>query len=152
MAAIPFWVNRAKSNEANWEEYKENPAGLLTDEQISDFCKLFNAMLNDKAEQAQHFAEKTFTRMCKIYNEVYALLKPVDFRVGGITFTEKGGTKNRNERMTTIRKILVKEGFTAGIYYLYGNMEHPQENIDDWTKNWMSCGCITKTIIMQLLR
>ena len=82
--------------------------------------------------------------MCKIYNEVYALLKPVDFRVGGITFTEKGGTKNRNERMTTIRKILVKEGFTAGIYYLYGNMEHPQENIDDWTKNWMSCGCITK--------
>ena len=23
-------------------------------------------------------------------------------------------------------------------------MEYPQENIDDWTREWMSCGCITK--------
>lgn len=145
MAAIPFWVNRAKSNEANWEEYKENPTGLLADD-ISDFDELFNAMLNSDAKQAKCFAEKTFTRMCKIYNEVYALLEPVDFRVGGITFTEKGGLKDRNERMTTIRDILVKEGFTAGIYYLYvdGDMEYSQENVDDWTREWMSCGCITE--------
>lgn len=146
MAAIPFWVNRAKSNEANWEEYKENPTGLLADDDISDFDELFNAMLNSDAKQAKCFAEKTFTRMCKIYNEVYALLEPVDFRVGGITFTEKGGLKDRNERMTTIRDILVKEGFTAGIYYLYvdGDMEYSQENVDDWTREWMSCGCITE--------
>lgn len=82
--------------------------------------------------------------MYKIYNEVYALLEPVDFRVGEITFIEKGGIKNRNERMTTIRDILVKEDFTAGIYYLYGNIEYPQNNIDDLTKDWMSCGCITE--------
>lgn len=144
MAAIPFWVNRAKSNEANWEEYKENPTGLLADDDISDFDELFNAMLNSDAKQAKCFAEKTFTRMCKIYNEVYALLEPVDFRVGGITFTEKGGLKDRNERMTTIRDILVKEGFTAGIYYLYDNIEYPQNDIDDWTREWMSCGCITE--------
>lgn len=144
MAAIPFWVNRAKSNEANWEEYKKNPIGLLADEQISDFGKLFNAMLNGDAKQAKCFAGKTFTRMYKIYKEVYALLEPVDFRVGEITFIEKGGIKNRNERMTTIRDILVKEDFTAGIYYLYGNIEYPQNNIDDWTKDWMSCGCITE--------
>ena len=144
LAAIPFWVNRAKSNEANWEEYKENPVSLLADEQISEFGKLFNAMLNSDARQAKCFAEKTFIRMCKIYNEVYALLEPVDFRVGGITFTEKGGIKNRNERMTTIRDILAKEGFTAGIYYLYYNIEYPQNYIDDWTNDWMSCGCITE--------
>lgn len=144
MAAIPFWVNRAKSNEANWEEYKENPTGLLADDDISDFDELFNAMLNSDAKQAKCFAEKTFTRMCKIYKEVYALLEPVDFRVGGITFIEKGGTKNRNERMTAIRDILVKEGFTAGIYYLYDNIEYPQNDIDDWTREWMSCGCITE--------
>ena len=144
MAAIPFWVNRAKSNEANWEEYKKNPIGLLADGQISDFGKLFNAMLNGDAKQAKCFAGKTFTRMYKIYKEVYALLEPVDFRVGEITFIEKGGIKNRNERMTTIRDILVKEDFTAGIYYLYGNIEYPQNNIDDWTKDWMSCGCITE--------
>ena len=145
MAAIPFWVNRAKSNEANWEEYKENPTGLLADDDISDFDELFNAMLNSDAKQAKCFAEKTFTRMCKIYNEVYALLEPVDFRVGGITFTEKGGIKDRKERMTNICDILVNEGFTAGIYFLYNNiMEYPQENIDDWTREWMSCGCITK--------
>ncbi len=40
---------------------------------------------------------------------------------------------------------MVNEGFTAGIYFLYNNiMEYPQENIDDWTREWMSCGCITK--------
>ena len=144
MAAIPFWVNRAKSNEANWEEYKENPIGLLADDDISDFDELFNAMLNSDAKQAKCFAEKTFTRMCKIYKEVYALLEPVDFRVGEITFIEKGGIKNRNERMTAIRDILVKEGFTAGIYYLYDNIEYPQNDIDDWTREWMSCGCITE--------
>lgn len=31
--------------------------------------------------------------MYKIYKEVYALLEPVDFRVGEITFIEKGGIK-----------------------------------------------------------
>lgn len=101
-------------------------------------------MLNSDAKQAKCFAEKTFTRMCKIYKEVYALLEPVYFRVGGITFIEQGGTKNRNERMTAIRDILVKEGFTAGIYYLYDNIEYPKNDIDDWTREWMSCGCITE--------
>ena len=144
MAAIPFWVNRAKSNEANWEEYKENPVSLLADEQIFEFGKLFNAMLNRDAKQAKCFAEKTFARMCKIYNEVYALLEPVDFRTGGITFTEKGGIKNRYEKMTSIYNKLASDGFSAGIYFLYGNKEYPQTNIDDWTKKWMSCGCITK--------
>jgi len=144
MAAIPFWVNRAKRNEANWEEYEHNSVNLLADEQISEFGKLFNAMLNGDTKQAKNFAEKTFTRMCKIYNQVYALFEPVDFRVGEISYTQKGGIKDRNERMTTIRDILVKEGFTASIYYLYGNIEYPQENIDDWTREWMSCGCITE--------
>ena len=144
MAAIPFWVNRAKSNEPNWTEYVHNPADLLADEQISDFGNLFNAMLNTDAKQAKCFAEKTFARMCKIYNEVYALLEPVDFRTGGITFTEKGGIKNRYEKMTSIYNKLSSDGFSAGIYFLYGNKEYPQTNIDDWTKKWMSCGCITK--------
>ena len=145
MAAIPFWVNRAKSNEANWDEYEHNSANLLADEEITRFGELFNGMLNGKVEQAKRFAEKTFTRMCKIYNEVYTLLKPVDFRVGEITFTEEGGIKDRKERMTDICDILVNEGFTAGIYFLYNNiMEYPQENIDDWTWEWMSCGCITE--------
>ena len=81
--------------------------------------------------------------MCKIYNEVYALLEPVDFRIGEIAFAEKTGIRNRKERMNTIRDILVKEGFTAGIYYLYGNIEYPQTNIDNWTRDWMSCGCTT---------
>lgn len=145
VAAIPFWVNRAKSNEANWSEYEKNSADLLADDQIERFSELFNVELNVKEKQAKHFAEKTFTRMCKIYNEVYALLEPVDFRVGGITFTKDGGIKDRKERMTAIRDIL-KEGFAAGIYYLYvaGGMEYLQENIDDWTREWMSCGCITK--------
>ena len=144
MAAIPFWVNRAKSNEANWDEYKHNSVALLADEQISDFGKLFNAMLNSEGNQAKCFAEKTFTRMCKIYNEVYTLLEPVDFRVGGITFTEQGGIKDRKERMTTVRDMLmlIKDGFAAGIYYVYGDVEYPQSHIDDWTREWMSCGCI----------
>lgn len=83
------------------------------------------------------------TRHGKIYNQVYALLEPVDFRVGEISFTEKGGIKERKERMTNICDILNKD-FTADRYYLYGNMEHLQENIDDWTREWMSCGCITE--------
>lgn len=146
MAAIPFWVNRAKSDEANWDEYSKNSASLLADREISNFSELFNARkLNCNADQAKCFAEKTFVRMCKIYNEVYALLEPVDFRIGGITFPEKGGIKDRKERMTAICDILVNNSFTAGIYYLYGNMEYPHQGyIDDWTKDWMSCGCITK--------
>ena len=99
-------MNRAKSNEANWEEYKENPVSLLADEQIFEFGKLFNVMLNRDAKQAKCFAEKTFARMCKIYNEVYALLEPVDFRIGEIAFAEKTGIRNRKERMNTIRDIL----------------------------------------------
>lgn len=144
MAAIPFWVNRAKSNEANWEEYQDNNEDLLADKQISDFGNLFNAMLNCEQEQAKRFAEKTFARMGKIYNEVYALLKPVDFRTGGVTFPEEGGIKVRMDRMTFIRDTLRDEGFAAGVYYLYGNLEYPQEYIDDWTKTWMSCGCVTQ--------
>lgn len=82
--------------------------------------------------------------MCRIYNEVYALLEPVDFRAGGVTFFEEGGIKKRFERMKYICNRLKNEGLTAGIHYLYGNTEYPQENIDDWTRKWMSCGCVTK--------
>lgn len=144
MAAIPFWVNRAKSNEANWDEYKDNTADLLADEQIPDFGTIFNEKLSCERDQAKRFAEKTFARMCRIYDEVYALLKPVDFRAGGVTFSEEGGIKKRIDRMTCICDRLKNEGFAAGIYYLYGNTEYPQENIDDWTRTWMSCGCVTK--------
>lgn len=144
IAAIPFWVNRSKSDSADWREYENHREMLLADDEIDRFKELFTHRITSDTDEATRFAYKTYNRLCKIYDAVYNLLEPVDFRVGEISFT-KEGLKTRQGKMTDIIEGLKKVGLQGDIYYLrpWGDMERRLNNIDDWTSAWMSCGCLT---------
>lgn len=137
MAAIPFEVNRAKSNEADWQEYIKYSKQLLVDEEnIGRFKELFHSNLTNNRVESQLFAQYTFNRLCKIYSEIYDLLSPVDINNDDILDLADKDLEQRRNRLRSIAKGGV-------VYYECNNKEYPQEHNDDWAWQWMSTGVIT---------
>ncbi len=64
-AAIPFSINRSKSNKAEWNEYLEHSADLLVEPIVSTISK--DRFLRDQA-QARLFFDVTSKRFGKIYS------------------------------------------------------------------------------------
>lgn len=138
MAAIPFETNRAKSNEADWQEYIEYQGQLLADEDIGRFKELFHSYLTRSKEEAHRFVQKTFNRLCKIYTEVYNLIYPVDINAdNGIPIVDNG-LMQRYKRLTYIAERL-----GGSVYFECNGKEYPQMHNEDWSRIWMSVGLVT---------
>lgn len=138
MAAIPFEKNRSKSNVADWKEYIDHQKQLLADEEIGKYVELFHPNLTEKEDEANNFAQKTFKRLCKIYEEMYNLLSPVDINRDKIMPSINNGLGERQQRLSSIAKELGSE-----VYFVYNDREYPQKQIVDWARPWMSVGIIT---------
>ena len=138
IAAIPFETNRAKSNEADWQEYIENKTLLLADEDIERYGELFHSYLTENREEAQRFAQKTFNRLCKIYSEVYDLLSPVDLNEGDTLSTINNGLSQRRNLL-----LGVSEKLGSHIYFECNGKEYLQTRNEEWAKPWMSTGLMT---------
>ena len=63
-AAIPFSINRGKSNREEWEEYMENASDLIFDRRIPRISRIFVRV----ESEAHLFFELTTHRLMKIYD------------------------------------------------------------------------------------
>lgn len=138
IAAIPFEINRTKSNTADWTEYVENKEGLLSDEEIEKYHELFNKSITEDKEQAHRFAIKTFARLCKIYVEVYELLSPVDVNSGLSMEALPTDIAKRYKRL-----IYISEKLACKTYYECNGKDYPITSIANWACSWISTGIIT---------
>ena len=138
MAAIPFETNRAKSNEADWQEYIDNQKQLLVDEEIEKYKELFHPSLTGNKEEAHRFAQKTFNRLCKIYSEVYQLLSPIDINADEVLPLLNTDLGQRRKRLNYIADKL-----GGSVFFECNGKEYRLTHNDDWARPWMSVGIIT---------
>ena len=142
MAAIPFEENRSKGNRSDWDIYRSKKKELLADEEIDKYEVLFNSKLTEDKDQSHLFAQKTFNRLCKIYDEIYSLLSPVDVNNGeGMTLLDNA---DNDLRMRQSRLSYIAEKLKSSVFFVCNEKEYRQERFDDWARPWMSVGIITK--------
>lgn len=142
MAAIPFEKNRSKGNRSDWDIYRNKKKELLADEEIDKYEVYFNSKLTEDKDQAHMFAQKTFNRLCKIYDEIYSLLSPVDVN-NGEEMTLLDNVDN-DLRMRQSRLSYIAEKLKSSVFFVCNEKEYRQERFDDWARPWMSVGIITK--------
>lgn len=144
LAAIPFEKNRAKNDSANWDEYTSNLESLLVDGIIEDYPKLFSKeKLTREGEQHYHFARKTWERLCRIYNEVYRLLAPIDLNNCQDRTIYSSGITARRERIERICSLLEEQGATTAVNYVWDHEETCLRE-SDWSRQWISAGILCK--------
>ena len=129
IGAIPFEINREKSNRIEFDEYQNNAASLLYDVRYEAIDR--DNLTRDE-EHARPFAELTWDRMCMIYKTIYQLIAPT---ISGLTLYPR--IKNRQDIFTAIHKMLPDSmiGFVA---------KDNEYSVDDyplnWSKTWISIG------------
>ncbi len=133
-AAIPFEINRSKSDSDDWNEYKGSKDKLLFDE---SFCEINNRVTFDK-KMAQRFAESVRDRMAEIYASWHVGLG-IDELLG---FDEKCCPENIVARRKMFQKIKEALGEQAKCYFVQGGQEYPIAQYDDihFCKKWLSVG------------
>lgn len=139
-AAIPFEINRAKSDKAEWEYYKAE--NLLNKEVIDTLCYI-TPEFNSNRDMAESFANFSFRRCCSIYEDCYkTLFKQLSLSHDNLTPL----AKERKEKFEEIQKK------TNNCHFYYVTRDYsrelPVESSDNWEWNmpWMSCGVIIKGI------
>lgn len=131
IAAIPFSVNRSKSNTADFEYYIENADELLymqTNGVTPDLAR------DSSGKQAFEFAKNTFDRCCRIYEECYSTLKYVVAE----PVPSGSETATRRELCMEIQKRL--ENLGCRCYFVAEDREYELVREADWTRPWVSVG------------
>ena len=126
LAAIPFEINRSKSNGSDYEEYDRNKELLFFN---TDSKKLSANSVARDWTQARLFAEITFKRCCQIYEACAVLWKKL-FKSEYIS-----------ERRNLFSKVK-KEWAEAQAYFVSGDIEFPVNDEMDWAQEWISVGGI----------
>jgi hypothetical protein len=129
IGAIPFEINREKSNRIEFEEYQNYADSLLYDERYETIDR--DNLTRDVA-RARPFAELTWDRMCRIYNNIYQLIAPT---ISGLSLFPR--IKERQTIFAAVHEMLPDSiiGFVAG------NNEYPVEDSPlNWSKMWVSVG------------
>lgn len=139
MAAIPFEINRSKSNSADWKEYIDYKDLLLSDDDIDKFEDLFHTDLTNNKEESQLFAQKTFNRLCKIYSEVYELLSPIIIEEGDLISCLDTCMSKRRIILKSISEIL-----GGDVFFECNRKEYLLTKSEDWAMPWISTGIITQ--------
>ena len=131
LAAIPFEINRSKSNGSDYEEYDRNKELLFFN---ADSKTLSADSVARNWTQARKFAEITFKRCCQIYEECAVLWSKL--------FTSECISK----RKSLFEKVLKMDGWqeTPHAHFVSGNIEFPVKDEMDWAQEWISVGGIVK--------
>ena len=130
IAAIPFEINRRKSNRTDFDEYKDNADKLFFDS--SKYEQLNQDMLTVDELHAKPFAELTWHRMCLLYEKIYELIEPV---LSSLAFSP-----NLEKRKRIFEAVIdVIPGAVVG--FVAKDREFPIENTPlNWARNWISVG------------
>lgn len=129
VAAIPFSINRSKSNTANFGYYDSNREGLL----YTPIDGVTANVAKDKT-QAFVFAKSTFDRCCRIYKECYSVIAPL-FKV---PLPEDSEVAIRRELCKKVQQRYKDLG--CRIFYVAGDKEYEMTNEADWARPWVSVG------------
>lgn len=135
IAAIPFEINRKKSNRTDFDEYEKKPNSdwLLFDEQYKE---IHSDSLTQDTNQAKLFARLTWERLCKIYKCVYSSMKDVlNDDVDGNCLSEE--LSLRKQIFESVQQI----NHNAIVGFVAGDKEYLlSDSILDWARNWLSVG------------
>lgn len=132
-AAIPFELNRSKSNASEWNEYTNNKEALLYDDETSTINR--NFIGNDI--HIKLFAKLTFERGLKIYDICYnTTVKSLG--INDFKFAENG-TLDKRKKMF---EGLAEKIDNASVYYVDGELQKKVETILDWASAWISVGVL----------
>lgn len=129
IAAIPFEVNRSKSNSNDFAEYLGNEDTLL-------YSREFESVTEDVARnqsQSVTFAKVTFQRYCRIYAAAYEIIEPM------IAETILSDTlQKRKDLILKIKERLPEEAFA---HFAAGDdNDHKIEREQDWAREWIGIG------------
>ena len=143
LAAIPFELNRSKSNRAEWEEYVNNKKILLCDDEIENFGVLFRKNIQNDQEQAYRFAVKTKERTIRIYQECYNLLSRI-FERGIFELVDSDVKLLKRkciiESLLSVLKKTLQE--PAQVFYTYNGEEYKIEQELEWAMSELTVGII----------
>lgn len=129
IGAIPFEINREKSNRIEFDEYQNNAESLLYDVRYEAIDR--DNLTRDE-EHARPFAELTWDRMFLIYKTIYRLVAPT---ISGLTLYPR--IKNRQDIFTAIHEMLPD----SEIGFVAKDNEYPvDDNPLNWSKTWISIG------------
>lgn len=141
IGAIPFEVNRSKSDKDDDSIYRKNEEALLFDPRFSELFK-DNYSLPEKKESSFKFAQTVFDRTAKIYNECFDLFAPL---------LEKTNLTERQAQRKEIMEYLADQLNQSGlnevktVYVAKSGVlcrEYPikPSRDADWTRDWISVG------------
>ena len=120
-AAIPFEVNRAKSNTENYEYYKNHKDELYFDDK---YLSLNNNITNN-AEMVSLFENLSFNRLMMIWKESYQAFSNL------LIYEEP-------ERVQLLKHIVSEFGEKAKIYFISDSLEYEVIRNKDYLHIWLS--------------
>ena len=136
IAAIPFEINRKKSNRTDFDEYEKNSDLLLFDMRYKDmrYKDINSDCLTKDTNQAELFAGLTWERLCKIYECVYSSMKDV---VNDEDICLNDELSQRKLLFESVRQITRN----AIVGFVAGDKEYLLSDSPlDWARNWLSVG------------
>lgn len=139
LAAILFARNRSKSDNADWNYYKEKK--LLDENSINALTHIDSKKFNSDDKMAKSFADFTFERCLNIYMDCYNTLFKYIF------VWDDDITEIARKRKCLFEEI--KEKYEdVHFYYVTqdASRELPVNSHWAWSMPWMSCGFILKDI------
>ncbi|QTQ15237.1 DUF262 domain-containing protein [Treponema parvum] len=123
LAAIPFEINRAKSNYDNYDYYSLHTKELFFDEGYREL----NSSITSNEQMVTKFENLSFQRFIQIYSECYKVFSDL------IVYNEP-------ERISMLKNIISKVGNNAKLYFI--NPPSPYEievtKQIDYLHSWLS--------------
>ena len=132
LAAIPFEVNRSKSNNDCWDFYENNADELFYDKDFAEQEVRKNRLKEES--YAIRFANFTLQRMQKIYEQLDRVLNPIDFNK---VLLGNNYIVDRKKFFDEIEKCS-KEPTSK--FYFNGECDVQILHPLDWCKRWISIG------------
>lgn len=131
IAAIPFSVNREKSDKGDWEFYRQNAEDLFFEEVP------VRPDLTFSQAEAGIFAEKTHERCCRIYGECY------DAMLGFLNAVpDSGKVVSRKGICQDVQKALKEKGRDFRFYFVGSDGREERDYAliqeEDWSRMWIS--------------
>lgn len=132
IAAIPFEINRGKSNLADYAEYEAFKKELLFDNSV----KSLDLGITYNQDKAVRFASISFKRQCTLYKNLFDSISPL---FEGMAFSP--AITERKARFKAIADEL--SPMNVECFFAVYEDEFPCKGELDWARAWLSIGLKT---------
>ena len=128
LAAIPFEVNRSKSDSSEYWFYEKYSKELFFDMRFKDFDK----KTVDNEEKGRAFAKTVFDRFVRIYGECF------DSFSNFLFLRESEKSERTRKRFEQLKNELGEKGTKLKARFVLGSLEYEIEHPVDWNRQWVS--------------